>query len=312
MTVLVGDIITASQYNVLKDGVNKWFGDNYSGNTVASSKATSSYGWGNANVAAVTTGDIITAEQSNHLINRINLGVLQTGVSSSMTKVVTGNTILAADHNLIESKSATIDAGRLIAIDTTTTSNGAAGSSTRAAWSSAISVTATATFASYAAARYFFNSGGQLRFSFDNTGASNDALAWDDLWSATDMGTLIFSYNNVAQTGSRPGNFPLIGGVGSGFYELTTTPTEVYNINLDQSPYTENDFRMRVSRNAAGTQVVATFTMNNDDPQAETVDGNTVIKLDSRKADPKSGTDPAVSFAITGFSTFVAGAWSGA
>ena len=264
MTVSIGDVITASQYNALKDGVNKWFGDIYSGNTPSSSKSQNSYGWGGSNVSAVATGSIITAEQSNHLINRINLGVTQTGASSSITKVITGNIILATKHNEIESKSAVIDAARLTAADTTTTSGGSSDSQSRGSWNTAVSVTATATFASYAEARYFFNSGGQLRFSFDNTGTSNDALAWDDLWTADDMGTLIFSYNDIAQTGSRAGNVTS----GSGFYELTTSPTEIYNINLDESTYTENDFRLSVSRNSSGTSIYFTFTMNNDDPQA--------------------------------------------
>jgi len=307
MTVSIGDVITASQYNALKDGVNKWFGDIYSGNTPSSSKSQNSYGWGGSNVSAVATGSIITAEQSNHLINRINLGVTQTGASSSITKVITGNIILATKHNEIESKSAVIDAARLTAADTTTTSGGSSDSQSRGSWNTAVSVTATATFASYAEARYFFNSGGQLRFSFDNTGTSNDALAWDDLWTADDMGTLIFSYNDIAQTGSRAGNVTS----GSGFYELTTSPTEIYNINLDESPYTENDFRLSVSRNSSGTSIYFTFTMNNDDPQAEEVDGNTTIYLDKRTADNKSASDPSVNFSIDGPSTFSAGSWSG-
>jgi len=307
MTVSIGDVITASQYNTLKDSVNKWFGDIYSSNTPASSKATSSYGWGNTNVAAVSTGNIITATQSNHLINRINLGVTQTGASSAITKVATGNIILATKHNEIESKSSVIDAARLTAVDTTTTSGGTDGSQIRAAWSTSIACTVTATFASYAKARHFFNSGGQLRFSFDNTGSSDDALAWDDLWDADDMGTLIFSYNDIAQTGSRTGNITS----GSGFYELTTTPTEIYNINLDESPYTQNDFRLSVSRNSSGTSIYLTFTMNNDDPQAEQVDGNTTIYLDHRKADNKAGTDPTVAFSIDMPTSYSAGSWTG-
>jgi len=308
MTVSVGNVITAAQYNILQAAINKWFGDNYLSNTPASSKSTSSYGWGESPVSALSAGTIITAEQFNHLINRINLGVTQTGSGSSISKVVVGNTILASEYNSIETQNSTIDSNRFTGNDTSTTSGGADDSVIRPSWDTAVSITATATFASYADARYFFNSGGQLRFSFDNTGTSDDALAWDDLWSADDMGTLILSYNSIAQTGTRPGNQMNHGG---GFYELTTTPTEIYNINLDESPYTANDFRVLASRNSTGTQVILTFTMNNDDPQAELVDGNTAIYLDHRIADNKSGTNPTVNFAITGFTSFTAGAWSG-
>jgi len=307
MTVLVGDIITASQYNTLSASINKWFGDVYTGNTPASAKSQNSYGWGNVNAGTVNTGDIITADQSNELINRINLGVLATGTGTSITKVVTGNPILASEHNAIETQAAIIDVNRLTTIDSTTTSGGTNGISNRSAWTSSISVVCTTTFSSYAAARYFFNTGGQLRFSFNCSGSSADALAWDDLFDADDMGSLVFSYNNIAQTGTRPGN----AFANSGFYELTTTPTEIYNINLDMSPYTSNDLRMFAYRNATGTQVITTFTLNNDDSNAETVDGTTTIYLDSRKADPKSAAAPTVNFSVAGFSSFVAGAWTG-
>ena len=307
MTVSPGDTISASQYNGLKDAINKWFGDVYSSNTPSSSKATSSYGWGNTNIAAVSVGNTMTADQTNHLINRINSGRTQTGAGSSITKVGVGNNILASQHNSIETQSSLIDSSRLNASNSTTTTSGNDASGSRTAWSNSISITATATFASYAKARYFFNSGGQLRFSFDNTGTSNDALAWDDLWSSDDMGTLIFSYNDVAQTGTRPGNITS----GSGFYELTTTPTEIYNINLDISPYLQNDFKMKASRNSTGTQVIITFTMTNDDPQAETVDGNTTCYLDHKIANNINQTTPTVNFAIDGYSTFSLGSWSG-
>jgi len=307
MTVLVGDIITAIQYNTLKDGINKWFGDIYSSNTPASAKATSSYGWGNTNASAVAQGNVVTAEQSNHLINRLNLGVTQSGSGASSTKVVVGNIILASDHNNIETQSAVIDSGRLTSIDHTITSGGADGSGGRSSWTNSVAVIVTADFGSYANARYFFNSGGQLRYSFNCSGTSADALAWDDLFDADDMGSLIFSYENISQTGTRAGN----AFASSGFYELTTSYTEIYNINLDEAPYTANDLKMEAARSVDGSEVLIRFTLNNDDPQAELVDGITTVYLDNRTADNKAGTDPTVSFAIAGPTTHSAAAWSG-
>ncbi len=307
MTVLVGDVITASQYNILSASINKFWGDIYSSNTPSDLKSENSYGWGNTNAGTVITGNVITADTTNELINRINLGITQVGAGSVITKVITGNDILAAEHNDIETEAAALDIARLTAADTTITSGGTDDSEARTSWGTAIEVVCTATFASYAEARYFFNSGGQLRYSFDCSGSSDDALAWDDLFDGDDMGTLIFSYNDVAQSGSRAGNITS----GSGFYELTTSDVELYNINLDQSPYTENDFRMKAKRNASGTQVIITFNLNNDDPQSETVDGNTTVYLDTRKADDKAGTTPAVSFSISAPSTHAAASWSG-
>jgi len=307
MTVSIGDIITASQYNTLRNGINKWFGDIYSSNTPASLKLENSYGWGNTNIPSVSIGDIITAEQNNQLINRLNLGVTQTGSSSSSSKIIVGNNILASEYNNVEVKSGAIDTGRLTSIDHTVTSGGQDDTDTIGSWNTSISVQCVAQFASYSTARYFFNSGGQLRYSFNCTGSSDDALAWDDLFDADDMGTLIFSYNNIAQTGTRAGN----AFANSGFYELTTTPTEIYNINLDEAPYTANDLKLMASRNSTGSQVILTFTLNNDDPQAELVDGNTSIYLDHRKADNKNGTNPTVNFTIAGPTANLGGGWTG-
>jgi len=307
MSVSKDDPITAANHNILINSVNKVFGDIYSSNTTASSKATSSYGWGNVNVSDVIINDIITADQNNNLINRIDLGVEQTGVSSEVVNVIVDDEIYAATYNEIESKIAILDTNRTLSVDATVTSAGYDGNSVKTTWSSAISVTTTTTFASYADARYFFNSGGQLRFSFDNDGVSDTAIAWADLFSDTDIGTLIFSYDDVSQTGSRAGNVTS----GSGFYELTTTPTELYNINLDASPYTENDLKMEASRNASGTQIIVTFTLTNDDPQSTLVDGNTTCYIDHKISNDKSKTAPIVDFSITGYSTFVLASWTG-
>jgi len=307
MTVSVGDAITASQYNTLSASINKFWGDIYSSNTPSDSKSENSYGWGNLNSVTVSIGDNITADRTNELINRINLGITQVGSGSVITKVVVGNDILAAEHNDIETEAASLDGNRLTAADTTITSGGNDDSESRTSWSHRTEVICKATFASYADARYFFNSGGQLRYSFDCSGSSDTALAWDDLFDADDMGTLIFSYNDVAQTGSRAGNIAS----GSGFYELTTSDVELYDIELDTSPYTKNDFEMKAKRNASGTEVIITFTLNNDDHEAETVDGNTTVYLDNRKSDDKAGTTPSVNFSITGFSTHVAASWTG-
>jgi len=307
MGVIIGDIITASQYNTLAANVNKWFADDYSTNLPTAPKTENNYGWGGTPVSTVPAGTIISSEQANELINRVNLGITQTGVGTTLDKIDTGDVVLASDYNAIETQANLVSSNRLTCADHTTTSGGTAASYSRStSWSSSISITITAEFGSYANARYFFNSGGQIRLSFNNSGTTNDALAWDDLFDSDDMGSLIFSYNNIAQTGTRAGN----PASSSGFYELSTTSTEKYNINLDESPYTENDFRLSVYRDSDGSRVIFVVTMNNDDPQAEVVNGTTTVYVDTRKADDKNLTDPNVGFSISG-PTFSSGGWSG-
>jgi len=288
MTVSVGDPITAAGYNARVAAINKWFGDIYSSNTVSDPKSENSYGWGNTNASDVTTSDDVTADQENELIHRINLGVTNTGYGSSISAVGVNDIVYAATANSIDSNSSILDTNRAELDDWGYFVDAM---KPKTQWNNSISSTATFTFSSYAEARYWFNSGSDLRFTLYNGGSSATALAWQDLFD-TDMGILVFSYNDIAQTGSRSGNITS----GSGFYELTTTPTELYSINLN-SPYASNDLKVNGSRNASGTQIILTFTLDNNG--AGTVDSNTTIQIGFRHATTKSYSNPSVAFSIT-------------
>lgn len=303
MAVSVGDIITASHYNSLASNIHEFWGDHYAANTPSDPKSENNRGWGQTNINIVSAGDIITAEEYNHFVNILNLAQIQTSASTATAKVAVGDTITAAQFNDVESKATTFLNNRINSTNATTTSGGADNSSSRGAWSNSVSVTCTATFNNYREARYFFNTGGQLRFSFSNDGSSNDAAAWQDLFDSSDMGTLIFSYNDVSQTGSRTGNITS----GSGFYELTTTPTLWYSINLDISPYTTSKLEARFSRNSSGDTITTDFTLTNN---TGVVDGSTYIYEDHKKANDNSATGPTVNFSITG-PTQTIGSWTG-
>lgn len=312
MAVSIGDVISADQYNSLVNKVNKWFGDNYSTNTHTSSKATSSYGWGNTPVSEVIIEDPITAEQFNHLIQRINMGRTRTGVGGATAKVLAGDPVLAADYNNIEAISNAIDNVRTTTTQSTITSGGVDDQVTRGVWENTIVITAVATFTSYAKARYFFNSGGQLRLYLTNDGLT----VWGGL---EDMGTLIFSYEDFSYVdATRTGTVVS----GSGFYELTESPREVYSVNLDSAvyggAYDEEDVTVSVSINSSGTQISLTFTCSNGTSSAYgtygegggEVDGNTTIFLDTRLTTGGSVSLPSVTYSITP-PVFEASSWSG-
>lgn len=295
MTVSVGDIILADHYNTIRTAVNKWFGDNSPSSTPSDPKTTTSYGWGGTNAASVAIGDTITAEQVNHLINRVNLAVSRVGAGSTLTKVATGEVIEATDFNGIETQAATIEASSTESADHTITSGGSDGTSLYTGSWNQLTYDVTITFASYAEARYFFNSGGQFRFSFGITGGNEETDAWADLFDSSDMGTLIFSIEDFDQTGTRMGNVT----TGSGFYELTTSYVELYDINLDISPYQGSDFRVQGQRSSDGATIYLKFLLNNDDPQANAVNGDVTLYVDNRTANDVSTTDPTVSLSIS-------------
>ena len=304
----VGNIITASEYNSVVNNLNEFFADNYLTNTPTSSKTQNSKGWGQFPANTVAIGDTITAASINELINRSNLSVQQTGAGSSIATVNTGNNILASTVNSLESNNTNILASCNVSVDSTITSSGADGTKARSTWSSDVSVTVTASFASFAEARYFFNSGGQLRYSFSNNGSTNDATAWQDLFDGSDMGTLIFSINDIAQTGTRAGNVTS----GSGFYELTTTATKLYDINVDISPYGNSKLSLYGSINTSGNTITLRFDLHNDGAgwggSPDTVNGTTTIYLDNKSADSKSQN--GVNFSITK-PTHTATVWTG-
>lgn len=87
-------------------------------------------------------------------------------------------------------------------------------------------------------ARYFFNSGGQLRFSASRTGGSATAqnIIWSNALAA--MGTVVFNYSSCSGSSGTGSNI--------GFYQLTKTAQQVYS-RAGTGVYTMNDYKITVS-----------------------------------------------------------------
>jgi len=92
-------------------------------------------------------------------------------------------------------------------------------------------------------ARYFFNSGGQIRFSASRTGGTTTPqnTVWTNLLES--MGTIVFDYSST--TGAS--------GVGSavGFYDLTTAAREVFTKTAGSGAYASNDYTITMNCNVA-------------------------------------------------------------
>lgn len=266
MTYSSGGLIQATDYN--------GFASTTSGANVNNIWSTGSgdAGWGQSALSTVSAGGTVTATNWASLVNTISSMGSQTGTTiTSRTAPVTGNLIqiLAALNtdltNITNNRRNAVANGSQFTGWTGTNSKTAATSG--ATWS--FTITNTVTFASAAAARYFFNGGGRIKLDFSKT-ATGDLgdPEWNDL-ANTLCGDIYFTGGTGTATiaGQAYTGTTKIGGTGTpnilttttGFYDLTAGGAGViiYKQFADTVPYTSNYIQVTASLNAAST--VLTF-----------------------------------------------------
>jgi hypothetical protein len=234
------DSIQASDYNALI-GANPGSTINVLNTTWATGSAAA--GYGQTALANVATGDTILASSWANLVNRTANAATHQGSSiTSVTAPVAGGVVTYI--SAIPTNLTTIYNNRLnAATQSSTTSNAVVSGST---WSNLATFVHTATFANGDAARYFFNSGGQLAItcSHANTTAGINLLL-NNLCS--NVGTVVMSaptsgavtitgtsYNGITRIGGG-GNAPTIG-TNSGYYAWTTSNANVYYQTASTGP----------------------------------------------------------------------------
>jgi len=268
MTYSVGGLIEATDYNGFASTTT-------SGNVNAIwGTGAGNYGYGQSTtLSTVSAGGTVTATQWADLVNRISSIGSHTGVTiTSRTAPVAGNTItilndLATDlTNLYTSRANAVSSGSTISPATGTWWQ--ATNTPNSAWT--ITTTHTIAFANANAARYFFNSGGLIKWGVAKTSTGQEADdEWNDL-ATTLTGTIYLSgantshtINGVAYTGTTKS-----GGTGTpttlatttGFYNLTTVATTLYDQFADSSPYTSDHIRIQatVDNNTSPTTLTVT------------------------------------------------------
>ncbi len=151
---------------------------------------------------------------------------------------------------------------------------------TTATWSTQAQSTLTLTFTDSNEARYFFNSGGKIRFIGSRSGGSGTAQnnAWTNLLA--NVGTVSFGANTSAFVN---------------YYTLTNV-YQTYQVNNLSTPYSANSLRLEVrcnvADNSAGTasQVEIRITLRDDynDPgtpaPGDSVDGTLTFTIEELKA----------------------------
>ena len=249
--------IQAADYNAL-------VGANPSGtanvlNTVWATGSGAS-GYGQTAEANVTVGDTVTAIKWANLVSKTaNSASHQSSSITSVTVPATGATI-TYNANVVTNLQ-TIYTNRLNAVSqSATSSNTATYGST---WINAITFTHTVTFANGDAARYFFNSGGQLAITCSHPAGTGINLLLNNL--ASNVGTVVLSsptsgaasiagtsYNGVTKVGGG-GSTPTIA-TNSGYYALATSNANVFYQTASTGPsgYLSTNINIFVKTN--GTQ----------------------------------------------------------
>ena len=276
-------LIQATDFNTLVGG-----NPTTTANTLNAVWATggSTAGYGQTAVANVSAGNTVasTAQWTALVNNTANAALHQASSITSVTAPSAGGTITYL--SAIPTNLQTIYTSRLNATSQgSTSSNTATYGST---WSAGLTFTHTATFANGDAARYFFNSGGQLKMTVSHPSGTGINLLFNNL--ASNVGTVVLSapssgsvtiggvsYNGITKVGGG-GNTPTIS-QNTGYYALTTSNATVFTQLASTGPsgYLSTYIRFIVKSN--GTQgsnsdagsVITVYTIWDEVPDGLTV-----------------------------------------
>ena len=273
MTYTVGGLIEATDYNgfanASANNINKVW-----------STGTGDSGWGQTALSTVSTGGTVTATSWAALVaNLATAGQQTSSTLTSRTQPVTGNVIAILANVATDINTITLNRGNAAASGTEygvfsgTTSKTTATGSGQAAWT--ITFTHTVTFASADALRYFFNAGGivRLKYGKSSTGTDHDP-DWNTLAGQCGSISLTGRVNSNSQliAGTTYTGTTRIGGTGgtqttlattTGWYNLTGSPTTIFQLNSTTSPYTP-EF-IRTTATATSTTVLTLVTTWVDD-----------------------------------------------
>ena len=252
------------------------------------------FGYGQTALANVTAGQSVaaTGQWATLVANTASAATHQGSSITAVTAPVAGGTITFL--SAIPTNLTTISTNKLNAA--TQGSTGTPNTVTRGTtWSSALTFTHTATFANGDAARYFFNSGGQLKLTFAQPNGTSMANAYNSLANA--CGTLVISApssGTITVAGTSYTGFTKIGGSGTpspyttntGYYALTTSNANVF-LQTTGTPagYTTSFINVLVKSN--GTQgsngdagsVITIYTVWDEIPNGLTVTAGSAVTL---------------------------------
>lgn len=285
MTYSTGSTIIDDDYNIFATGNAAGTGDDTVANinTIWGSTgdgAYYNYNYGQTStVSPVSAGNTITATQWATLLTRMTSIANHQGTTiTAISNPSTGDTISA--YAALSSNITSIYNNRLNAasVGTDLTTNGT--TQTTSTWDVSAVAEQTFTFADFDSARYFFNSGGQIRLSYSLTGGSDaKSLEWADLLTKTGTIVICGFSNSHTVNGETLVGTTKIGGSGThtifgsgGFLSgISTTYTQLFKQFADSAPYTANYIEIVLKQNQASTPNTWTIKTNLIDAAADTI-----------------------------------------
>jgi hypothetical protein len=282
MTYSSGSLIEASDYNGFVSGTA-----NANVNDIWS-VGSGDKGYGESAVANVSVASTVTATNWATLVNRLTTLGSQTGTTITSRAAPTSGDLVSVLANVnTDLTNLTTNRGNAVASGTQyvawTGTSGKTG--TTSGVNSTIVFTHTITFASANAARYFWNAGGIVKWQVGKSSTGNDGdPEWNDL-AGTLSGSLFITGRVNGQTANIAGTSytgtTKSGGTGTpttlatttGWYQLTTSNTTLYEQAADSAPYTGNYIRLQAKTGNSGTTLDLTTTWNNT--EGDTISGGT-------------------------------------
>jgi len=292
MAYTQGSLILAADYNT--------FVGNVSGNCINNvwgTGTTSDLGWGQSNIANVAAAGTVTATQWSSIVNNLTTMGSHTGATiTSRTAPVAGNTInilanVATDINTLTlARGNAVGSGTEYGTFTGNVSKTTVTGSGTAAWT--ITFTHTVTFPSAAQLRYFFNAGGivRLKYGKSSTGTDSDA-DWNTFSGLCGSINLTGRVNGATQSIAAQAytGTTRIGGTGgtqttlattTGWYNLTVSPTTIFQLNNAVSPYSGEYIRTTATATSSTVLTLVTTWVSDGSSGAGTsanISGGTAV-----------------------------------
>jgi len=260
----VGDTITAARYNLIQSRINAILG---------TGSGTDGYGQALTSSSVSVNATILAQDMNDLYTDMIAARIHQTGaVPTEIAEVVVGDVIAEntsddpngaikgyADYEGLMSD---IESDKFLIAGTqsTPTLPQTGGQSVRTtAWNGNLNHQVIVTFANANQRRFFFNSGGEIRFSANITGGSG---AKNTNWTTilANMGTIKFNYTNTSATGTGTGS-------AIGNYDLTGTYQTIFT-KAGSGVYSENTYVIKAKQNST-SQIQFSIEFNDTDPQDE-------------------------------------------
>ena len=245
------------------------------------STGSSNYGYGNAiSSSQKSQGDKIKIDDWANLSLDLYKAAYHQGSTIAPTAIDADTKISTTIVNTYISAANTIDTNRFLIAEYSDESLLTSNRTT--SWNATVTHGFYIDFGSHNNARYFFNSGGDLRFTASISGYST-SQGTDWYTTLRKIGTIVFNYNSTTSSGG----IPTTGGTPTssfGFYNLTGSYQQAYIIS-GSGLYSANDYKISMYYDSAGKiYVKVEFEDLHSSVWADLVDGTLTSTVTMRRA----------------------------